>query len=86
MREARIICPMFGPLDKTTLGPRPVACGPLDDVHSALEGKLLEHFGGGGHAKAAGCRLEATEEEALRQILAQARETLSGKALPRAEE
>ena len=38
---------------------------------------IAEHFGGGGHAKAAGCRLEATEEEALRRIIAQAQETLA---------
>ncbi|MEM7165968.1 MAG: DHH family phosphoesterase [Planctomycetota bacterium] len=45
--------------------------GPVT-IHSIATG-----FGGGGHAQAAGCRLEGDEQEVLAQILAAARETIT---------
>ena len=44
LREARIICPMFGEESMTSLGFKSRA--PLDDIHSELEGRLLEAFTG----------------------------------------
>ena len=40
-------------------------------VHS-----IASHFDGGGHAKAAGCRLEGTEEQILSRLLTECRKTL----------
>jgi len=37
---------------------------------------IAAHFDGGGHAKAAGCRLEGTEEQILSRLLAECRKTL----------
>ena len=41
---------------------------------------IAAHFGGGGHAKAAGCRLEGTEEEVLSNLLDVCQEMLVGKS------
>ena len=38
--------------------------------------RIAAHFDGGGHAKAAGCRLEGTEQQVLEKLLGQCRRTL----------
>lgn len=37
---------------------------------------VAQHFGGGGHIKAAGCRLEGTLEEVTAQVIQQVKESL----------
>ncbi|MGE4602404.1 MAG: DHHA1 domain-containing protein [Planctomycetota bacterium] len=41
---------------------------------------IAARFGGGGHVKAAGCRLEGTEEQVIAELLAVCQEQLVGKS------
>ena len=45
----------------------------MEEVNVQL---IMEHFGGGGHVKAAGCTVEGPAEEAIERILAEVEKRL----------